>query len=470
MGAVRLGIDIGGTFTDVTVLEEDTGRVTVTKVPSRGSDPGGALIDAIGARSRARGRGRRGRRHAGPRHHDRDQRGPGEEAAPDGTADHGRVPGRARDRTPFPARHVRPDAGQARTRRSPRAALLRRRADGRGRGGAAGTGSGRRFGTLRRRSRQRFPGCGRLFPQLLRQSGERGARARLAAAGRARDSRRRLPRGLPRDPGVRAHEHGRIERGRHAAGDGIPRGHRAQDRGGAAERRHPADAVERRLPHRQRGAGLSRPHDHLRSRGRRAGGAASRRRGPAAQPARRRHGGHQHGHLAHPQGRTAHDDGRRHRRAARQGADDRDQHHRRRRGKYRLARRLERPARGSPERRGGSGARRLRARRHGADRHRRQPGPGPHAPRPLRRRRHDGRPGGCPDRDRGEGRRPARHDDGGGGGRYRPHRQRQHGTRPPGELRGEGLRSPATSHCWRSAGRGPCTPRRWRRPWAFPRS
>ncbi len=47
MGAVRLGIDIGGTFTDITVLEEDTGRMTVAKVPSRGSDPGGALIDAV---------------------------------------------------------------------------------------------------------------------------------------------------------------------------------------------------------------------------------------------------------------------------------------------------------------------------------------------------------------------------------------------------------------------------------------
>ncbi len=47
MGAIRLGIDIGGTFTDITVLEEDSGRVTVTKVPSRRSDPGGALINAV---------------------------------------------------------------------------------------------------------------------------------------------------------------------------------------------------------------------------------------------------------------------------------------------------------------------------------------------------------------------------------------------------------------------------------------
>jgi N-methylhydantoinase A len=47
MGRVRLGVDIGGTFTDITVLEEDTGEVTIAKVPSRHSDPGGALIAAV---------------------------------------------------------------------------------------------------------------------------------------------------------------------------------------------------------------------------------------------------------------------------------------------------------------------------------------------------------------------------------------------------------------------------------------
>ena len=45
--AVRLGIDIGGTFTDITVLEEGSGRIVATKVPSRHDDPGGALIDAV---------------------------------------------------------------------------------------------------------------------------------------------------------------------------------------------------------------------------------------------------------------------------------------------------------------------------------------------------------------------------------------------------------------------------------------
>ena len=47
MATIRLGIDIGGTFTDITVLEEESGRVTIAKVPSRRSDPAGALLDAV---------------------------------------------------------------------------------------------------------------------------------------------------------------------------------------------------------------------------------------------------------------------------------------------------------------------------------------------------------------------------------------------------------------------------------------
>lgn len=47
MGSVRIGVDIGGTFTDVTVLDEKDGSVTIAKVPSRRSDPGGALLDAV---------------------------------------------------------------------------------------------------------------------------------------------------------------------------------------------------------------------------------------------------------------------------------------------------------------------------------------------------------------------------------------------------------------------------------------
>jgi N-methylhydantoinase A len=47
MGAIRLGVDIGGTFTDITVLDEETGRITIAKVASRRSDPAGALVAAV---------------------------------------------------------------------------------------------------------------------------------------------------------------------------------------------------------------------------------------------------------------------------------------------------------------------------------------------------------------------------------------------------------------------------------------
>ncbi len=47
MASIRLGIDTGGTFTDITVLEEETGTVSIAKVPSRRDDPAGALIEAV---------------------------------------------------------------------------------------------------------------------------------------------------------------------------------------------------------------------------------------------------------------------------------------------------------------------------------------------------------------------------------------------------------------------------------------
>lgn len=47
MGAVRLGVDIGGTFTDLVLLEEETGRSLVVKVPSRPDLPAEALLSAV---------------------------------------------------------------------------------------------------------------------------------------------------------------------------------------------------------------------------------------------------------------------------------------------------------------------------------------------------------------------------------------------------------------------------------------
>jgi N-methylhydantoinase A len=34
LGSIRVGVDIGGTFTDVALLDENSGSITVTKVPT----------------------------------------------------------------------------------------------------------------------------------------------------------------------------------------------------------------------------------------------------------------------------------------------------------------------------------------------------------------------------------------------------------------------------------------------------
>jgi len=51
-----IGIDVGGTFTDLTAIDEDTGQIVVTKVPSRRAQEGGAVLaglDALGIASAA---------------------------------------------------------------------------------------------------------------------------------------------------------------------------------------------------------------------------------------------------------------------------------------------------------------------------------------------------------------------------------------------------------------------------------
>jgi N-methylhydantoinase A len=44
----RIGIDIGGTFTDVAMVEADTGRIAIAKVPTTPHDFGQGVIDGIG--------------------------------------------------------------------------------------------------------------------------------------------------------------------------------------------------------------------------------------------------------------------------------------------------------------------------------------------------------------------------------------------------------------------------------------
>ena len=44
-----VGIDVGGTFTDLSAVDEATGRVVVTKVPSEPRDEAAAVVAGLGA-------------------------------------------------------------------------------------------------------------------------------------------------------------------------------------------------------------------------------------------------------------------------------------------------------------------------------------------------------------------------------------------------------------------------------------
>ena len=50
-----LGIDVGGTFTDVFCLDRESGRTYVAKAPSTPATPGQDVIDAIGSVGQALG-------------------------------------------------------------------------------------------------------------------------------------------------------------------------------------------------------------------------------------------------------------------------------------------------------------------------------------------------------------------------------------------------------------------------------
>ncbi len=49
MGKYRIGVDTGGTFSDFVCLDEATGAITITKVPSTPDDPSRAILQGIEA-------------------------------------------------------------------------------------------------------------------------------------------------------------------------------------------------------------------------------------------------------------------------------------------------------------------------------------------------------------------------------------------------------------------------------------
>src|ERR1700739_4273520 len=78
MSRYRVTVDTGGTFSDFVYLDEETGKVSIAKLPSTPDDPSRAIIAGI-EMLRA---GRRDRLFL-PWHHGRDQRAPGRQGRQD---------------------------------------------------------------------------------------------------------------------------------------------------------------------------------------------------------------------------------------------------------------------------------------------------------------------------------------------------------------------------------------------------
>ena len=43
----RIGVDVGGTFTDLILVDEETGRIAVDKVASTPDDPARAVVEGV---------------------------------------------------------------------------------------------------------------------------------------------------------------------------------------------------------------------------------------------------------------------------------------------------------------------------------------------------------------------------------------------------------------------------------------
>ena len=304
---IRVGIDTGGTFTDVVALDEDTGELVTTKTPSTPANPadgflagidkvlalmGGPAGDSIGAVSHgttvATNQLLEGKVGPARVHHHRGVRRD------------------ARDRAPVGARRLRQLLllGEAAPDRAAR--------PGARRSVAGSTSPARRCGPSTRRARARSPaGSG---PAASTPSASasctptptpaRGADARDPDRGASRRGGQHQQRGAARVPRVRASDDDPRRRRREAPALGVRREHRRPARGvrrrslvGRAESRPREravlrDEVERRRA--QRGGGGA-PADHHRAE--RPGGGCPRcgvdRAGgglrPGADLRRRRH-------------------------------------------------------------------------------------------------------------------------------------------------------------------------------------
>ena len=70
----RIGIDTGGTFTDIVAVDTGSGAMRVTKVASTPANPAVGLVRGVAAILATAGATAAGRREPRPRHHRRHQR------------------------------------------------------------------------------------------------------------------------------------------------------------------------------------------------------------------------------------------------------------------------------------------------------------------------------------------------------------------------------------------------------------
>ena len=96
-----VGVDVGGTFTDLFFFDEAERRFRTAKVPSNRGDEAVGFLEGL----RVAGAGFGARLHR-PRHHRRHQRAAGAQGREDRRHHHARLPRRARDAPPRPAAHL----------------------------------------------------------------------------------------------------------------------------------------------------------------------------------------------------------------------------------------------------------------------------------------------------------------------------------------------------------------------------
>ena len=257
----RVGVDVGGTFTDLILVDEEEGRITVDKVPSTPDDPVAQRRRGRAGAVREGRRGARGRRQPPARDDRRDQHRAHAQRC-GGRDDHdARLPGHRPHRQAQEAVQLLAPAGAALAVAAARQAAPPADREG------AGDGAGRRRAG---RARRRRGARARAGAEAGRRRVRRGLPAALVPQPRARaphqgDRARGVPRGVPVRlargaaplPRVRAVLDGGPERVRRPEGLAL-RG--ALRRGPAGDRLHPrgaADAVLGRHGDGRGGAGAA---------------------------------------------------------------------------------------------------------------------------------------------------------------------------------------------------------------------